>query len=1271
MPDGGITEAGIYEAIAAVAEWWAAYGTYVEIALVVAASYQAYESGVRAKNAYNASLRDRYVMQRTSSGQRSLVLGRARASGPVAFMQSYGNNQTTLAIVVVLAAHECDAIEKIYFNDQPVILDTNGNVTGILSTEHFSVNNSSSLTVFLAQPARFDTVAATAQYPDAIVSLGTSLSSDGLHLTLTGARSVGVGDVTVTYQPGNCQYTPNQIADQTMTVTATATSGSTTFPAYSGIFVDSFVHGILIGSAHYDSRVSTPSIVVVQAVGGVQTVLPFTLTTDSSGFATAVNWSGATVGAQVLITYQAARNFSRARIRQYLGAPGQTADAKLIASLPGEWTTNHVGNGLCYLVCEFDYDQSSFSAGLPNVSAVLRGAKVFDPRTGSTAWSENPAIVARGYWTHPLGAAQPAANVDDAAIIAAANVCDVVAPFMVGPLPRPAPLYTAGYVATRDQKPQDVLTDLCMAMGGRWVINANLLRVKAGSYTAPVAAIDASWLTSESSVVVQPLPARQTLFNTAQGTFCDERNDYRAVPYAKVAAAPLIASDGRELDLDLTYAAVTKSAQAQYLSACAIRYNRAGMTVKISCNMRAFPLEVFDVVTLTLTRFGFVAQTFEVTDTAFTPEGLIVLTMKYISPAIYAVDSSYNETAYAPKTLFPEPWVVSVPVLGTPLTGPSQLLLQTDGTVVSRIFVPITIVDPSVLTGGYIDVAYIDVFNTTGNWDTATVSGDSLGAYLSPLKDGHVYLIKARARNTLYASAWSTTVSCAAVGQTNAPGAVSGLSYFNAGGNIFFSWTPCTDADYKQTVIQYSPVGVSGVAWDDPSMTHPFAGPASGFMLTSPGAGAYEFQFRHYNRSGIATGSSTITVIAPDRMEHIISSAATTATWTSVSGRPVNYRVASRGNSATSQPIAAGFYDVDSGTSLYGASRSYNMVKISRSTGSVLSATSYDVFGGGTAAATLASDLNACTSAHIVVVYGYDEPLGNRLTGGLDTAMYRCGASRGVFGSPNFQFRSAYILIGVGNCGEGQGFEAYHGAAGSDPDAWCDVAFQVLNGNVIVSGTGATPRTLSDYSYTGDLAATRNLVSYQSATPTGAFNGDLWFNTASQTWETYTSGAWQVVSDVTASKIAAGITGQGALATLNTAGTTQITVGAATDVYADSWAGVTASLPSGSNTYRSFTVTPVTSGTIEFTASMGCLGANGDNGIFMNWQVTPSGGSTTSLGGSSSNSSTLTQSCSTSASFTATGGVALLFEIVLSNSSGGHPSVTLSNSRMRVTVVKR
>ncbi len=112
----------------------------------------------------------------------------------------------------------------------------------------------------------------------------------------------------------------------------------------------------------------------------------------------------------------------------------------------------------------------------------------------------------------------------------------------------------------------------------------------------------------------------------------------------------------------------------------------------------------------------------------------------------------------------------------------------------------------------------------------------------------------------------------------------------------------------------------------------------------------------------------------------------------------------------------------------------------------------------------MAAHLNGIPNGEIVVIWTFDEPQGNRTAGNLPAAMYRCGASRAVFGSSQFRFRSAYILVGVAGSGEGMGAEVYSGAVDADPNAWCELGFQIQNGVLTVSGANGGARSLYDFS---------------------------------------------------------------------------------------------------------------------------------------------------------------------------------------------------------------
>lgn len=202
----------------------------------------------------------------------------------------------------------------------------------------------------------------------------------------------------------------------------------------------------------------------------------------------------------------------------------------------------------------------------------------------------------------------------------------------------------------------------------------------------------------------------------------------------------------------------------------------------------------------------------------------------------------------------------------------------------------------------------------------------------------------------------------------------------------------------------------------------------------------------------------------------IAAKAATTANVNSIAGMN-HFRVITFGASSTTQPAGApGLHK--NGASIYGAGRSYSLAVIRRSDAVVTSFAIYDVYLSATAAGNLATALNAVGSDSIVVVWSYDEPQLNRLASGLDTAMYRCGASRAVFGSTDFKNRAAYCLVGIPGCGEGNGAEFYQGTVDNDTSAWIDVAFTVANGNYNASGS-YTPRSLKDYGYVGALDATK------------------------------------------------------------------------------------------------------------------------------------------------------------------------------------------------------
>jgi hypothetical protein len=106
----------------------------------------------------------------------------------------------------------------------------------------------------------------------------------------------------------------------------------------------------------------------------------------------------------------------RAVFNLHHGATSQTADPMLRASVASEWTTAHKLNGITYIACAFEYDTKAIFKGVPQLTVVVKGQKVYDPRLDSTvtggsgsqrlatpstyAWNDNAACCFLSYITN-------------------------------------------------------------------------------------------------------------------------------------------------------------------------------------------------------------------------------------------------------------------------------------------------------------------------------------------------------------------------------------------------------------------------------------------------------------------------------------------------------------------------------------------------------------------------------------------------------------------------------------------------------------------------------------------------------------------------------------------------------------------------------------------------------------------------------------------------------------------------------------------------------
>lgn len=497
------------------------------------------------------------------------------------------------------------------------------------------------------------------------------------------------------------------------------------------------------------------SITVVSQSSGALDETSYSLTPTVVG--TGVSVSGATFNGTYVVSYQYSLATPKARVRKYLGGASQNLYTDLAATVGTSQllsTDNFAGDAS--LIVTLEYDQDAFPTGLPQISAVVKGAKILDPRTGTTAWSENPALIARDWALYAYGGGAASTEINDAAFIAAANACDISTSFVTDAGTEVRPLYQCGIACPLDADPSETLDEIVEAMAGRWGWAGGKLTLRAGVYRAPVASIDRNWLTTLQSVEIVGQTPTADLVNIMRPTFADAAQDYIAAPAAAVTYTAAVAADGRELPREVELNGVTRAVHAQHVCGVLMREGREGLTVSMACDMRALQLELFDVVSVTLDVFGWSGKLFEVQGWEFSLKGGVLLTLRETAAAIFDVDPLFNTLDVAANTGLPKPDVVEQ-ITGVTVTSGTSTEL--DKSILSRTTVSWTAATTQqVRQSGTIEVQYRRAGDAvpTGDWPSVVVPGNSTSATIVGLGQGIHYVFRVRARTTLGARGdWS------------------------------------------------------------------------------------------------------------------------------------------------------------------------------------------------------------------------------------------------------------------------------------------------------------------------------------------------------------------------------------------------------------------------------------------------------------------------------------------------------------------------------------
>lgn len=614
------------------------------------------------------------------------------------------------------------------------------------------------------------------------------------------------------------------------------------------------------------------------------TVAAFTGTTagpngDIEGQLATVSGLVVTTAPNARISYQYQQTNSSANVRWLLGADGQGADSRLISLFPSLWTAAHQARAVAYLICEFDYNETAFPTGLPNVTAVIRGAKVYDPRTALTAWSDNPALLMRHVYTHPwFGQATPTVD-EDLRIGAVATACAVPHGYVVDGVTNTVAIYRAGIVLPFGAAAKDAFDDLAAAMAGSWAFAGGELYLRAGVFSASVMSLTDADLVGivrdgaseqDRPLLISPHRERIQQFNVVNLQIWDQEQAYKQVALTPLKGSALIARDGAELVQQITLSAVGYAAQALHIGGVMMRDARDPLTVQLQFKMRAYPLGLFDTVDLTIARYGWSAKLFQVVGRDWSSAGDLALTLKEIAAAHYTPDGSFAPQGYAANTQLPSPWYV--PTIGELIvsSGTAELIELSDGSILTRMRVSWPAIDDaSVTDGGTVEVQYRAVLSD-GEWERVEVPGAVTQVIVTGVQDANAYVIRARARNRLAVGQWSLQVVHTVLGKTEPPPPFDRflvLAQPDGTRQVLFGYTSAPPIDWLGAQVRYLFGTHVSPDWDAMTVlserdTYYTVSPAE---VNEPAAGTYTFACRSVDRSGNLSTYRLQTITLPDR----------------------------------------------------------------------------------------------------------------------------------------------------------------------------------------------------------------------------------------------------------------------------------------------------------------------------------------------------------------------------------------------------------------------
>ena len=510
-----------------------------------------------------------------------------------------------------------------------------------------------------------------------------------------------------------------------------------------------------------------------------------------------------------------------------------TADSDLVAA-SSEWTNDHKLLGTAYMYLSLRYNADKFPQGLPNITTVVRGKKVYNPATATTEWSQNPALCIFDYLKDTkYGLAESASSVNSAALLAAQSLCDETVNLSGGGTQK---RYVLDGVVDTENSRKDNIEAMLSSMAGRLVYSGGEYFITGAEYVEPTVTIDESALVGGLSVNTKQ--SRRSTYNGVKGVYLAEEENYTLADYPSITSSSYSTEDGDPIYLDMPLPFTTNNVRAQRIAKIALLQSRQQTQITIPCNLAALKFKAGDNIKVTNAKMGWTEKVFQVIDYQIdiTNEGAIVVNVQALETAseIYDWDTSDQQDFITGGEIdLYDGFTVQPP---TNLAATSTTTIASDGTLLPSLRLTWTESEDVFVTQYEVQYqrgsALVDYGNVTDSYTSSSNQGLITEAVSITLDYGSVddqvqtdepaynsifvttnqfvitgivpsanYNVRVRAVNNLGVKSNFVTLSGLAEGDTDPCGIPDSLIATGGLKEISLSWITPTEPDYSHVEV--------------------------------------------------------------------------------------------------------------------------------------------------------------------------------------------------------------------------------------------------------------------------------------------------------------------------------------------------------------------------------------------------------------------------------------------------------------------------------------